>query len=291
MLWGVWMVFTWAFFASSHFLNAYYLAALAPPLGALCGLGVALAWRHRATRSARLMMIVTVVAGVAYATYLLPTEVGLHAVILASGIVLALAAVLTLARSFVGVGRFDPNRDTERDQRREHQWERERRWGYALSVAALLLGAAWASATAVMSELGPFDSPYQPAAQTAAEHAGSNAAVAAWPALAAQAASIPLGRSVETAETSAQVSEGVVATGREYLPVGGFTGQVPATSLRQLEADVRAGRVEDVTVSTAPRTRNPAMRWVSAHCHGGSRVHENGATFRHYVCLPADVRP
>ena len=35
LLWGTWMVFTWAFFASSHFLNAYYLAALVPPLGAL----------------------------------------------------------------------------------------------------------------------------------------------------------------------------------------------------------------------------------------------------------------
>ena len=96
---------------------------------------------------------------------------------------------------------------------------------------------------------------------------------------------MPAGRSVETAETSAQVSEDVVATGREYLPVGGFTGQVPATSVRQLEADVRAGLVENVLVSVAPRTRNPAMEWAAAHCHGGTLVHEDGATYRRVVCL------
>ncbi len=47
VLWGTWMFLTWSFFASSHFLNAYYLAALAPPMAALCGLGLALAWRMR----------------------------------------------------------------------------------------------------------------------------------------------------------------------------------------------------------------------------------------------------
>lgn len=102
---------------------------------------------------------------------------------------------------------------------------------------------------------------------------------------------MPAGRSVETAETSAQVSQDVLATGREYLPVGGFTGQVPATSARQLRADVRAGAVEDVLVSVAPRTRNPAMEWAAAHCHGGRLVHEDGATYRLVVCRPSDATP
>ena len=155
----------------------------------------------------------------------------------------------------------------------------------------LLLGGAWASATAVAAELGPFDSPYQPAAQTAAEHAGWNRAVAGWSELAAQAAAVPPGRSVETVETSAQAASDIVATGREYLPVGGFTGQVPATSVRQLEADVSAGPVEDVLVSIAPRTRNPAMQWARAHCQASSLVHEDGATYRRVVCLPADAGP
>ena len=229
LLWGVWMVFTWAFFASSHFLNAYYLAALVPPLGALCGLGLGLAWRHRSSPAVRLLVLATVVGGVAYGVFLVPTGAGLHALIVASSFVLGLAAVLILARSLTGAHRLGSASDSDR----------RGRWGFALAVAALLLGAAWASGTAVAAELGPFDSPYQPAAQTAAEHSGWNRAVATWPELAARAGSVPAGRSVETAETSAQVSQDVVATGREYLPVGGFTGQVPATSVRQLEADVR----------------------------------------------------
>jgi 4-amino-4-deoxy-L-arabinose transferase-like glycosyltransferase len=281
LLWGVWMLFTWAFFASSHFLNAYYLAALVPPLGALCGLGVALAWRHRSSAAVRLVLMATVVIGVAYAVYLVPTGVGMRGVIVGSGIALGLAAVLALARSLTGAGRRGSASDADR----------RGRWAFALAVASLLVGAVWASGTAVATELGPFDSPYQPAAQTAAEHAGWNRDVAGWPALAAAAASVPAGRSVETAETSAQVSQDVLATGREYLPVGGFTGQVPATSVRQLEADVRAGTVEDVLVSVAPRTRNPAMEWAAARCHGGTLVHEDGATYRRVVCLPSDATP
>jgi hypothetical protein len=186
-----------------------------------------------------------------------------------------------LARSLTGADRGGSASDPDR----------RARWGFALAVASMLLGAAWASGTAVAAELGPFDSPYQPAAQTAAEHAGWNRDVAGWPALAAQAATVPPGRSVETAETSAQVSQDILATGREYLPVGGFTGQVPATSVRQLEADVQAGVVEVALVWVTPRTRNPAMEWAAAHCHGDGLAHEDGATYRRVVCLPSDVSP
>jgi len=226
-------------------------------------------------------MTVTVVGGVAYAVSLVPADAGLHDVIVASCIAAALVAVSTLSHSLVG----------DRHHGRDRDPDRERRWGLALSAAALLLGAAWASGTAVAAELGPFDSPYQPAAQTAAEHIGWSAEVSTWPQKAARAAAVPADRSIETAGTSAQVSEDVLATGHEFLPVGGFTGQVPATSVGQLRADIRSGRVEHVLVSVAPRTRNPAMRWVGTHCRGGNLVHQDGATYRRYVCLPADVNP
>jgi hypothetical protein len=66
---------------------------------------------------------------------------------------------------------------------------------------------------------------------------------------------------------------------------------VPATSVGQIEADVRAGRVGVVLVSVAPRTRNPDMRWIGDHCHGTNLVHQNGATYRRYDCRPADANP
>ena len=63
LLWAAWLFFTWCFFASSHFLNSYYLAALAPPIAALCGMGLTLAWRRRAERVVRAVLLGTVAAG------------------------------------------------------------------------------------------------------------------------------------------------------------------------------------------------------------------------------------
>jgi hypothetical protein len=162
----------------------------------------------------------------------------------------------------------------------------------ALGAAALLVGAAWASGTAVANGLGPFDSPYQSQALTSSEQAGWQHDVAAWPALAAHAASVPKGRSIETAETSAEVSQDVLATGREYLPVGGFSGQVPSTPLNQFVRDVHDGRIVDVLVAVRPPTRNPDMRWVLSHCSPAPAVGTssktsfvtNGRQYRSYVC-------
>ena len=47
VLWAAWLFLTWCFFASSHSINSYYLAAFAPAIAALCGMGLAVAWRLR----------------------------------------------------------------------------------------------------------------------------------------------------------------------------------------------------------------------------------------------------
>ncbi len=97
--------------------------------------------------------------------------------------------------------------------------------------------------------------------------------------------------SVITAETSAQSSVPILATGHEFLPVGGFTGRVPSTTLAQFVADVRAGRVVVVLAAVAPRTRNPDLLWAVAHCRplGGSGTKAQGATMRFSSCSPADA--
>jgi hypothetical protein len=103
---------------------------------------------------------------------------------------------------------------------------------------------------------------------------------------------VPAGVSVLTVETSAAASSGILATGREFLPVGGFSGRVPSPTLRAFVADVRAGKVADVLVTASPMTRNPDIEWVIAHC----TVHARGATAlggnrstRLYRCSPADA--
>jgi 4-amino-4-deoxy-L-arabinose transferase-like glycosyltransferase len=277
VLWGMWMVLTWAFFASSHFLNAYYLAALAPPMAALCGLGLALAWRMRTeSRLVPAVVLTAVLAGSAEALSLIPRSAGVWPWVVGTTVVVTGAAVGCTAWWVL---------------RRPSRWAA--RAGLAFGAAALLIGAAWATGTSVANGLGPFDSPYQSAALTAAEHAGWQHEVARWPGQAAVAATVPASRSIETAESSAEVSQDVLATGHEYLPAGGLTGQVPSTSLRQFVQDVRTGRIGQTLVAVHPLTRNPDMRWVLAHCQAvagrPATVHAGGRTYERYLCVPRDA--
>jgi 4-amino-4-deoxy-L-arabinose transferase-like glycosyltransferase len=278
LLWGIWQILTWSFISSSHFLNGYYLAALAPPMAALCGLGFALAWKQRErTRVVPAVMLATIVVGVGYAVYLVPDSAGVRPWVVATSALVVLGAVGCLALSL-----------------RRHRGTWERRVGLGLSAVALLLGGAWASATSVADQLGPFDSPYQPAADTAVAQAGWQRDVAAWPAVAAYSARFSLTQSVDTAETSAQLSVDVLASGREFLPVGGFSGQVPSTPRHTFVDDVRQGRIVHVLVPVSPLTSNPDMRWVLAHCTVGvgatATVHEPNGVFRRYVCAPSQAQ-
>ena len=282
VLWGFWMILTWAFFADSHFLNAYYLAALAPPMAALCALGLALGWRiWRRNPESRVVPAVfgaAVLGGVAEALSLAPRSAGVWPWVLATTIVLTALATACLAASLFQT----PSRP---------------RWAggaaFALGAAALLIGAAWASGTAVANGLGPFDSPYQSQALTASFHAGWQQDVSTWPALAAHVATVPVGRSIETVETSAEVSQEVLATGREYLPVGGFSGQVPSTPLALFVKDVRTGRIRDTLVAVSPAPRNPDMRWALSHCSptssNGSQTITGGHQYRTFICAPNDA--
>jgi 4-amino-4-deoxy-L-arabinose transferase-like glycosyltransferase len=277
LLWGIWQLLTWSFMSSSHFLNGYYLAALAPPMAALCGLGFALAWKFR-ERSAvvPIVAMATVAVGVGYAVYLVPDRVGVRPWVITTSALAAAGAIGCLALSL-----------------RRHRLPWQRRAGLGLTLVALFLGGTWASAAAVGAELGPFDAPYQSAALTAAAQAGWHRAVAAWPASSARAARFPAGMSVVANETSAQSSGSVLATGREYLPVGGFSGQVPATPLHTFIDDVRSRRVGFVLVEVAPMTRNPDMRWVLAHCgvasRGATTVHTDSGVSRIYLCSSSDA--
>ena len=269
------MVLTWAFFAESKFLNGYYLAALAPPMAALIGLGLVLAWRMRnESRAVPVVLGATVLAAVAESLYLTPRSAGVWALVLVSTLAIAGAAAVCIALW----ARATPP-----------PWAA--RAGLALGAAALLVGAAWASGTAVASGLGPFDSPYQPASATTAEHVGWQHDMARWTTQAAAAATVPGWRSIETVETSAQVSQDVLATGHEYLPVGGFSGQVPSTPLRTFVQWVGAGRIHATLVATRPLTRNPDMRWVLAHsASAATTTVSEGRTYQSFVCTPADAR-
>jgi hypothetical protein len=85
-----------------------------------------------------------------------------------------------------------------------------------------------------------------------------------------------------------------MATGREYLPVGGYSGTVPSPTVPAFERLVREGKVPQATVSTQPRTNAPVMRWVMRHCQKTKFTATDpaiGLTSTIYFCKPADARP
>jgi hypothetical protein len=79
-----------------------------------------------------------------------------------------------------------------------------------------------------------------------------------------------------------------MATGKEFLPVGGFSGQVPVPTLARFIHYVHEGRVILVNVAVHPLTDNPDMRWVVAHCTlftvPGSTYVSLGTRFQQYLC-------
>lgn len=79
-------------------------------------------------------------------------------------------------------------------------------------------------------------------------------------------ARVPRSEAADVFETSGTTGYYIMATGREFLPVGGFSGRVPAPSLAAFKRLVAEGRVVRVTVTTRPLTRTPDLRWVVAHC-------------------------
>ena len=186
----------------------------------------------------------------AYAVSLVPDAAGVRPWVIATSALATVGAVGCLALSL------------RRDRR---PWER--RAGLGLATLALLLGGSWASATVVADELGPFDSPYQPAAVTAAQQPGWQRDIASWPALAADAAHVP---SARERRDRRDLRPGERLT--SWRPVAssspsvGSRARCRAPRCGPFIDDVRHRRVVDVLVSVTPLTRNPDMRWVLAHC-------------------------
>ena len=116
-----------------------------------------------------------------------------------------------------------------------------------------------------------------------------------WPSLVALANRVPSRQSVNTFESTYASGQEILATGHEFLGVGGFSGQVPRPPWRQFIDDVASGRVRYVTaeVDTAePQPRHRLGRGGTAgSCPAPIRARTPlGITFALYLCLPTDTR-
>jgi 4-amino-4-deoxy-L-arabinose transferase-like glycosyltransferase len=275
LLWSAWFLIDFAFFSAGTFINSYYVAALIPAVAALCGMGAVGAWRHRSAGTVRIVLAATTVGSVATTVALIPDYVGLRNWIIGSTVVVGTVSVAIL------LGSLRRGRDSV--------WSTT--VGPIVAVVAMLAGSTWASGIVFSEGIGPFNAPYQPEYLnriTQGSIAKFNQGLHILPTF---TDNVPPSVAADVIETSGFAGNDILATGREFLSVGGFTGRVPAPPLSEFVRFVAAGRINRATLATKPLTRNPDLLWVRAHCQGESSYPLQGTTitFSVYNCRPADV--
>ena len=253
VLWGTWLVTLFAAFSAATTINTYYTAALSPAVAALLGIGLMLAWQYRQSGWTWLAAGLAVLVTAGYAAWLLPASgTGLPGWLRPAVIAVAAAAVCCVAAA---------------------AW---RRRAVALAAAALTLVAAGtlivpvvASATVVRSGLGPFQTPFESARQTADITAFLSAGFQIKGSLATLEkvnAAFPYLMATQTAVLAAPF---IWASGLEVLPVGGFTGTIPEPTLAALQNLIRTGFV--ATFLQSPTTTDPRLTWIARHCMNVTR--------------------
>jgi len=251
VLWGVWLATLAVTFSAETSINTYYTAALTPAIAAIGGTAVAMA-REPAHRRVKGVALAVVVAGtVAYSAWLLPPA-GAHlpgwlltAVIAVGAVAVAIAlASLLLRRGAVYAAAL------------------------AAGVVACLLAPAVASAGLTANHESAFDTPFEPQ-----RIAGEIASV---PAQLAQIQQVTVPRLerlqgnapyLMAAQTSFLAAIFIYASGREVLPIGGFTGTIPSPTLSQLQADIREAKFHIVL---ALSLTDPRIQWIAGNCHSVS---------------------
>jgi 4-amino-4-deoxy-L-arabinose transferase-like glycosyltransferase len=241
LLWSGLLVIDLAAFTLVNTINAYYLAALAPPIAALVGIGLSRAAPpagSSALSQHRLGLSAAAAAVVGYGCWLLsPAPLGVRI-----GAAAVAATLIILGGSV-------------------------RTWATPAALAALaavLVAPTVASLATIAEQGGPFTTPYQSAATRAVTQRGVAASIAAAGRADAAIARANAGaRYPAAAYTSLLAAPLIWASGIEILPIGGFTGTTPAPTLRQFTTDISQGRLRTVLLVPTSDTR---ADWVRTHC-------------------------
>jgi len=252
VLWGTWLLVHVVVFSDGVYLNSYYTAALSPAIAALCGIGLCTAWR--AGRLGRALLALVVAGSAGYALYLLPTATGVRPWLVPALGAAAIIAVVLLLASVV------------------RRWDTTSVASVALVAATLaaVLAPAVATATVVTTGLGPFDTPFEPPSVTAVTQTDTRFALerAAVTAQDFEAVARRSGaRILFATDTSAVASGFILASGKEILPIGGFTGAIPSPTLTQIRNDITSGQLDLAIVPVDPAGHDPRIVWIRRHCH------------------------
>ncbi len=269
LLWGSWLLIDLVAFSALSGLNVYYLAALAPAVGALCGIGLELLRRSKDTGGAVTYAVLALVGvDVVYGLWLMDQAPGALRVVLivAEVVLLGAAAWLMLGSRVLGPvllgrptdqptaltplpGLFETTRSTA---------------GVFLALGAMALLPLSAAMDIVVAGLGPFDTPFESASVsqvTQVEPKETLESVRSEVALLLKVNTHD--RYVAATFTSIIAAPLIIDTGREIEPLGGFTGTSPVPSVRTLQRQVDLGRLQTII---APDADDPRVDWTRSHC-------------------------
>ena len=235
VLWGLWLLILAAFFSAGGYPNSYYVAALSPATGALCGAGLALAWRARAQPAARYGLAAAVLCSIGYGIYLLNGGTGVPGWLVPVAIIAGALAALALLE----------NR------------------AFLLAAASALLLPAVASVLIVTRGLGPFAAPYEPTSATVSRASAQHSRLLDQQVIEQLSSTYGTPTALAT-DSSILAAPFILASGREVLPIGGFQGGIPAPSLAELQRRIAAGEVRAFLVPVA--SDDPRVIWIHTHC-------------------------
>jgi 4-amino-4-deoxy-L-arabinose transferase-like glycosyltransferase len=250
VLWGGWLLILAAFFSAGGYPNSYYVAALSPATGALCGAGLALAWAARAKPVARYGLAAAVLGSIGYGVYLLSGGTGVPGWLVPAAILAGVLAALALLAK----------------RRAEGQESRAiPLTGRAalLAVACALLLPAVASLLIVTRGLGPFAAPYEPASATVSRATAQHTRLLDRQVVEQLSSTYATPIALAT-DSSILAAPFILASGKEILPIGGYQGGIPAPSLAELQRRIAAKEVRAFLVPLA--SDDPRVVWIHAHC-------------------------
>ena len=136
----------------------------------------------------------------------------------------------------------------------------------AVASVAILSVPAAASVSIVANGFGPFDTPFESSLVSTGVRnltAAAEQTAPLIPALESANKGLPI---LEATQTSALAAPLIYDSGREVLPIGGFSGTIPEPSLSTLKSMIANGDFHLVIQSASLPPTDPRLVWVARHC-------------------------
>ncbi len=265
VLWGSWLLVMAAFFSAGGYPNSYYVAALSPATGALCGAGVALAQRAHRRMAASAGLAAAMGCSVGYGIYLLDGGTAVPGwLVPVASLTAALGALALLTAQGRRIFRSSMS-------------------GVLVTMACVLVLPAVASVLMVTRGLGPFAAPYEPASATVSRDSERRSRLLHAQVMEELDSTYATPITLVT-DSSIVAAPFILATGKEVLPIGGFQGGIPAPSLAELQRRIAAEEVRAFLVPTV--SDDPRIAWIHTHCKPESPESSRGAaTSELYECI------